>query len=517
MSEAMSEVEVELQLLGATAIEDKLQDGVADAISALRAAGMKVWMLTGDKVDTAVNIGFSCALWTESMKIVQVVAEHGEEYGGYMDLDEKGKPTPSSVKARLALVLEEARTHQKEGIEQCLVVDTGSFYTMLLPEHRPDCIPVFLQIAELCKSVICARVSPDQKGQVVRAVRDANPKLCTLAIGDGANDVPMIQRAHVGVGIYGEEGLQAVNSADYAIAQFRYLKRLLIVHGRWNVRRMGIVVCYMFYKNALLVLPQWLFAFVCLASGQNFYLEYPLYQFYNIVYTGLPIVLFGVMDQDLPADVAEALPRLYKEGPSRRFFNRNMFVQWQMEALVASIAVMLIPLLVLETAGVPSPNGHAHGLWYMGTAINFAVCAVSNLRLMIETKYWTKLTFFLFFLCFPFGWFFTLALFTNNEALSFSAASQGSFANFDFYQDATFWMSSFLGIFGAMVLPLAINTYVIEYFPFASQLVAESNLNGKLGDLGKPVPGSFIAPAPGKDAGAVSVSVPVSETKANGK
>jgi magnesium-transporting ATPase (P-type) len=261
---------------------------------------------------------------------------------------------------------------------------------------------------------------------------------------------------------------------------------------------MGIVVCYMFYKNALLVLPQWLFAFTCLASGQNFYLEYPLYQFYNIVYTGLPIVLFGVMDQDLPSAVAESLPRLYKEGPAGRFFNRNMFVQWQIEALVAAIAVMVIPLLILETAGVPSADGKTHDIWYMGTSINFAVCCVANLRLMVETKYWTKLTFFLFFLCFPFGWFFTLSWFTKNSTLSFSTASGGSFGNYEFYADATFWLASFLGIFAAMTMPLAITGFVNERNPSSAQRVSESRKMGKLGDLGKPTPGSFIAPAPGK-------------------
>ena len=96
--------------------------------------------------------------------------------------------------------------------------------------------------------MLCARVSPKQKASVVGAVRRAQPELVTLAIGDGANDVPMIQRAHVGVGIFGLEGAQAVNSADYALGQFRFLQELVVVHGRWNYRRVSLAIMYIFYK-----------------------------------------------------------------------------------------------------------------------------------------------------------------------------------------------------------------------------------------------------------------------------
>ena len=127
----------------------------------------------------------------------------------------------------------------------------------------------------MCKSVVAARVSPDQKGEIVRLVRqeavtNGNDALVTLAIGDGANDVTMIKEAHIGVGIDGLEGKQAVNNSDYAIGQFKYLQRLLFVHGRWSYRRMSIVILYMFYKNCLLVLPQWMY----LLHGDKPHLEF---------------------------------------------------------------------------------------------------------------------------------------------------------------------------------------------------------------------------------------------------
>ena len=139
-----------------------------------------------------------------------------------------------------------------------------------------------------------------------------NDALVTLAVGDGANDVTMIKEAHIGIGIDGLEGKQAVNNSDYAIGQFKYLHNLMFVHGRWCYRRMSFVVLYMFYKNCLLVLPQWMLGIYSLFSGQNFYLEFPLYQLSNVAFSAFPIIAFGVLDQDVIAEVPLRVPELYK-------------------------------------------------------------------------------------------------------------------------------------------------------------------------------------------------------------
>jgi P-type E1-E2 ATPase len=115
-------------------------------------------------------------------------------------------------------------------------------------------------------SVICCRVSPKQKSDVVGLAKKYG-KWITLSIGDGANDVPMIMEAHIGVGIRGKEGSQAVRSADYAIGQFRFLQMLLLVHGRWGYRRVGMFICYYFYKNVILVFCEMWFAFYNGYSG----------------------------------------------------------------------------------------------------------------------------------------------------------------------------------------------------------------------------------------------------------
>ena len=106
----------------------------------------------------------------------------------------------------------------------------------------------FMFLSLRCKSVICCRVSPSQKADIVKAVRKEVKDSITLAIGDGANDVPMIQSAHIGIGISGQEGLQAANASDYSIAQFRFLQRLLLVHGVCNYWRLVKCILYSFYK-----------------------------------------------------------------------------------------------------------------------------------------------------------------------------------------------------------------------------------------------------------------------------
>jgi hypothetical protein len=132
-----------------------------------------------------------------------------------------------------------------------LVIDGKSLTYALERELEKN----FLDLAVMCKAVICCRVSPLQKALVVKLVK-RHLKAILLAIGDGANDVSMIQAAHIGVGISGMEGLQAARSADVAIGQFRYLRKLLLVHGAWSYQRVSKVILYSFYKNITLYMTQ---------------------------------------------------------------------------------------------------------------------------------------------------------------------------------------------------------------------------------------------------------------------
>jgi len=243
LEEVADSIERELQLLGGTAIEDRLQDGVPDAIQLLLDGGIKLWVLTGDRVETAVNIGFSCNLLSTSMELIifkttpETTPEEAENK--LLDIMENSfhlKGTEEELKAA-------RKDHEPPPPTHALVID-GDALKLVLEEPLKS---KFLLLCKQCKSVICCRVSPSQKALVVRMVK-LGLDVMTLSIGDGANDVAMIQEAHVGVGIAGEEGRQAVMSSDYAIGQFRFLARLILVHGRWSYRRIAEMIANFFYK-----------------------------------------------------------------------------------------------------------------------------------------------------------------------------------------------------------------------------------------------------------------------------
>lgn len=234
-------IERDLTLLGGTAIEDRLQDGVPETIALLGEAGIKLWVLTGDKVETAINIGFSCNLLNNDMDLIVFKVEDGDLQGAENELDKHLKSfnmTGSDEELRAA-----RKNHEPPGPTHAIVIDGDSLKLVLDDELRQK----FLLLCKRCKAVLCCRVSPSQKAAVVQLVK-TGLDVMTLSVGDGANDVAMIQEADVGVGIAGEEGRQAVMSSDYAIGQFRFLQRLVLVHGRWSYRRLAETIANFFYK-----------------------------------------------------------------------------------------------------------------------------------------------------------------------------------------------------------------------------------------------------------------------------
>ena len=155
----------------------------------------------------------------------------------------------------------------------------------------------FVTLSKSCDSVICCRVTPKQKAEVVRLIKN-NLKKITLAIGDGANDVNMIQEAHIGIGIYGKEGMRAVQSSDFAIGEFQCLWRLLLIHGRWCYKRTSLMIIYFFYKNMIFTIPHFFFSFVCGSSAQTIFDDWYI-SFYNLFFTALPLIVRAVFEQDI--------------------------------------------------------------------------------------------------------------------------------------------------------------------------------------------------------------------------
>uniref|UniRef100_A0A8C1QQX6 Phospholipid-transporting ATPase n=1 Tax=Cyprinus carpio TaxID=7962 RepID=A0A8C1QQX6_CYPCA len=325
MEESYELIEKNLQLLGATAIEDKLQDKVPETIETLMKADIKIWILTGDKQETAVNIGHSCKLLTKNM--------------GLLVINEDTLDGTRETLSRHCSMLGDA-LHKENDF--ALIIDGKTLKYALTFGARQ----YFLDLALSCKAVICCRVSPLQKSEVVEMVKK-QVKVITLAIGDGANDVGMIQTAHVGVGISGNEGLQAANSSDYSIAQFKYLKNLLLVHGAWNYNRVAKCILYCFYKNIVLYIIEIWFAFVNGFSGQILFERWCI-GLYNVLFTALPPLTLGIFERSCRKENMLKYPELYKTSQNAMGFNTKVFWAHCLNGLFHSVILFWFPLKAFQ-------------------------------------------------------------------------------------------------------------------------------------------------------------------------
>ncbi|RKO94826.1 hypothetical protein BDK51DRAFT_24179, partial [Blyttiomyces helicus] len=391
---AAESIEKSLTLIGATAIEDRLQDGVPECIGLLMDAGIKVWVLTGDKMETAINIGFSCNLLARDMRLIIVRgAGAGEDEGPAIrrQLNEAlerlfpGDGVPRmSTKARDTAAPRSSLVAMQFG----LVIDGAALRYALEPDVRT----VLLEVSTRCAAVICCRVSPLQKAQVVELVKNRpGKKTVCLAIGDGANDVSMIQAAHVGVGIAGEEGMQAVMASDYAIAQFRFLGRLLLVHGRWSYKRTSEMILCFFFKNILFVLPLFWYQPFAGYSG-TMVIEFTYSLLYNVVFTSLPVGILGVYDQDVRDHSAFKVPPLYKSGIFNSYFSLRLFALYVLEAAYQSLIVLFFPLFAYNEQAQWS-NGRCSDLDTLRVAIATVCVLNANMFVAVNTTTWTWFNF----------------------------------------------------------------------------------------------------------------------------
>uniref|UniRef100_A0A8D2PI18 Phospholipid-transporting ATPase n=1 Tax=Zosterops lateralis melanops TaxID=1220523 RepID=A0A8D2PI18_ZOSLA len=387
------EVEHDMMLLGATAIEDKLQQGVPETIAILTLANIKIWVLTGDKQETAVNIGYSCKMLTDDMTEVFVVTGHTvlevrEELRKarekMMDASRSvcnGFSYQEKLSSKITSVLEAIAG------EYALVINGHSLAHALEADMEVE----FLETACACKAVICCRVTPLQKAQVVELVKKYK-KAVTLAIGDGANDVSMIKTAHIGVGISGQEGIQAVLASDYSFSQFKFLQRLLLVHGRWSYLRMCKFLCYFFYKNFAFTMVHFWFGFFCGFSAQTVYDQYFI-TLYNIVYTSLPVLAMGVFDQDVPEQRSMEYPKLYEPGQLNLLFNKREFFICIAQGIYTSILIFFIPYGVFTDA---TRDDGAQMADYQSFAVTVAtsLVIVVSVQIALDTGFWTAINHF---------------------------------------------------------------------------------------------------------------------------
>ncbi len=340
IEEAGELIEQSLDLVGASAIEDKLQKGVPETIDRLRRANIKIWMLTGDKRETAINIAHSariCRPWSDVFV-----------------LDDTKGDLAAQILAIKEDIQIQAETQTSHVQNHTVVVIDGHTLATIEEPGAETLRQLFYTLIPTIDSVICCRASPAQKALIVQAIRkspaitptsrfslSAASSPLTLAIGDGANDLAMLSAAHVGIGISGKEGLQAARVADYSIAQFRFLGRLLLVHGRWNYMRTARFILATFWKEMFFYLPTAMYQRYNGYTGTSLY-ESTSLTVLNTLFTSLCVVIPGIWEQDLKAETLLAIPELYVFGQRNRGLNFYRYLLWMFGAVVEGLLVWFL-------------------------------------------------------------------------------------------------------------------------------------------------------------------------------
>ncbi|XP_042668137.1 phospholipid-transporting ATPase VD isoform X1 [Centrocercus urophasianus] len=373
--ESAIRLETKLTLLGATGIEDRLQDGVPDTIQALRKAGIKIWMLTGDKRETAVNIAYACKLLEPDDRIFTLKSQSRDACALVMNsiLEHMQKNTAEQKKVNQKLGNASASpSTQAQGFSAGLVID-GRTLEHVLQDSLQN---VFLELTEKCRAVVCCQATPLQKSVLVRLVRN-KLKAMTLAVGDGANDVSMIQVADTGVGILGQEGMQAVMASDFAISQFRHLRKLLLVHGHWCYTRLTNMILYFFYKNVAYVNLLFWYQFFCGFSGTSM-TDYWILIFFNLLFTSVPPIIYGVLDKDVSAEILMQIPQLYKMSQKSVAYLPSTFWITLLDAFYQSLACFFVPYFTYYGSDID--------IFSFGNPINTAALFIILFHLLIECK-----------------------------------------------------------------------------------------------------------------------------------
>jgi phospholipid-translocating ATPase len=484
LAAAAAELEQQLELLGATAIEDKLQDGVPETIQLMRDAGIGVWMLTGDKFSTAVQIALSCNLikrgggpagsGTASPVTSRATlptaalsnalrgdddtdADNGGGGGGGGAGDGGGNPDdPALLLARYALVTIEGEDRdtavaslreryrawkQRQLPRYFSVIVRGSTLAHLLDE--PELSGALAQFCLSAVTVICCRVTPKQKARIVALAKERN--MLTLAIGDGGNDVGMIQEAHVGVGISGREGLQAARAADYAVGRFKHLGKLLLVHGRYAYKRTSWIAQYAFYKSMIICMLQISFGFVSAFSGSSLFDSSSL-TLYNVAFTNF-YTMAAALDRDVSASTSMAVPALYGETQASKACNKKTFGLWVARAIYQGLLVFFVMVLSSDQ-------------WLLdGRPIDHELAAVASyiclltlqaMTIIIESHTLTAINWLIIVLSYVAYWVFLLLL---------SAFGAGSWSSVLLVSSMpTFWLANLLTVTAALLPVVGLRT-----------------------------------------------------------
>ncbi|KAG7626844.1 putative phospholipid-transporting ATPase 8 [Arabidopsis thaliana] len=467
---AADKIEKDLILLGSTAVEDKLQKGVPDCIEKLSQAGVKIWVLTGDKTETAINIGYACSLLREGMKKILITLDSSdiEALEKQGDKEAVAKASFHSIKKQLREGMSQTAAvtddSAKENSEMFGLVIDGKSLTFALDSKLEK---EFLELAIRCNSVICCRSSPKQKALVTRLVKNETGRT-TLAIGDGANDVGMLQEADIGVGISGAEGMQAVMASDFAIAQFRFLERLLLVHGHWCYRRIALMICYFFYKNLAFGFTLFWYEAYASFSGKPAYNDWYM-SCYNVFFTSLPVIALGVFDQDVSARLCLKYPLLYQEGVQNVLFSWERILGWMLNGVISSMIIFFLTINTMATQAFRK-DGQVVDYSVLGVTMYSSVVWTVNCQMAISINYFTWIQH-----CFIWGsigvWYLFLVIYGSLPP-TFSTTAFQVFVETS-APSPIYWLVLFLVVFSALLPYFTYRAFQIKFRPMYHDIIVE--------------------------------------------
>ncbi|XP_053166190.1 phospholipid-transporting ATPase IH isoform X3 [Hemicordylus capensis] len=416
LAEAYEQIERGLILLGATAVEDQLQEKAADTIEALQKAGIKVWVLTGDKMETAAATCYACKLFRRNTQILELTTKKIEEQSLHDVLFDLSKTV---LRHSGSLTRDTFSGLSAEIQDYGLIIDGAALSLIMKPREdgsSGNYRELFLEICRNCSAVLCCRMAPLQKAQIVKLIKWSKEHPITLAIGDGANDVSMILEAHVGIGIIGKEGRQAARNSDYAIPKFKHLKKMLLVHGHFYYVRIAELVQYFFYKNVCFIFPQFLYQFFCGFSQQPLY-DTAYLTLYNISFTSLPILLYSLMEQHVSPETLKRDPTLYRDVAKNAHLRWRVFIYWTFLGVFNAMVFFFGAYFLFDNTTVTSngqlmtTNTHMmFGNWTFGTLVFTVLVFTVTLKLALDTHNWTWINHFviwgslLFYVVFSLLW-----------------------------------------------------------------------------------------------------------------
>ncbi|XP_059371649.1 phospholipid-transporting ATPase IG-like isoform X1 [Carassius carassius] len=409
-----NQVEKGMSLIGATAVEDRLQEEAAETMEALQGAGMKVWVLTGDKMETAKSTCYACRLFQRGTELLELTVRTLEDerlkreeklYELLQEYHRKAVQDAPPVKAGVT------RSWSTANQDYGFIIDGATLSLVMNPQLEADASQyksLFLQICQNCTAVLCCRMAPLQKAQIVKMVKNSKGSPITLSIGDGANDVSMILEAHVGIGIKGKEGRQAVRNSDYAIPKLKHLKKLLLAHGHLYYVRIAHLVQYFFYKNLCFILPQFLYQFFCGCSQQPLY-DAAYLTMYNICFTSMPILAYSLLEQHIDIAILLDNAALYREIANNAMLRWRPFLYWTVLGIFQGL-LFFFGVRFLFSNPALQENGQVFGNWSYGTIVFTVLVFTVTLKLAMDTRHWTWINHFViwgslaFYVFFSFFW-----------------------------------------------------------------------------------------------------------------